>query len=150
MNRQLPTSVTWGVGIANPSEAPEFTPCFWWSSCCSIFSFSFCGPFSFGYCIACPSSIYIFWFTLWYLQTPLALNRVANYTSQMIGHLVRMMDHLTGNNEPSVFIRPCLRRDVLWYTNVRLSVRLSVCPSVCLSVRLSVRPSVRFTCRALN
>ena len=33
-----------------------------------------------------------------------------------------------------VFIRPSLRRDVLWYTNVRLSVR----------------PSVRFTCRALT
>jgi hypothetical protein len=86
MNRQLPTNVTWGAGIANPSEAPEFTPCFWWSSCCSIFSFLFCGPFSFGYCIACPSSIYIFWFTLWYLQTSLALNRVANYTSQTIRH----------------------------------------------------------------
>ena len=33
-----------------------------------------------------------------------------------------------------VFIRPSLRRDVLWYTNVGLSVR----------------PSVRFTCCALN
>ena len=61
----------------------------------------------------------------------------------MIGHLVRMMDHLTGNNEPSVFIRPSLRRDVLWYTNVRLSVRLSVCPSVRPSVCPSVCPSVR-------
>ena len=28
----------------------------------------------------------------------------------------------------SLFIRPSLRRDVLWYTNVRLSVRLSVRP----------------------
>ena len=27
-----------------------------------------------------------------------------------------------------VFIRPSLRRDVLWYTNVRLSIRLSVRP----------------------
>jgi hypothetical protein len=35
-----------------------------------------------------------------------------------------------------LFIRPSLRRDVLWYTNVRLSVRLSVH----LSVRLFVRP----------
>ena len=46
-----------------------------------------------------------------------------------------------------VFIRPSLRRDVLWYTNVRLSVRLSVHLSVRLSVHLSVRlsicPSVR-------
>ena len=31
-------------------------------------------------------------------------------------------------------MRPSLKRDVLWYTNVRLSVRLSVRPSVCLSV----------------
>jgi hypothetical protein len=42
---------------------------------------------------------------------------------------------------------PSLRRDVLWYTNVRLSVRLSVHLSVRLSVHLSVRlsicPSVR-------
>ena len=43
-----------------------------------------------------------------------------------------------------VFIRPSLRRDVLWYTTVRPSVcpsiRLSVRPSVCPSVHLSVRP----------
>ena len=30
--------------------------------------------------------------------------------------------------EPFIFIRPSLRRDVLWYTNVRLSVRLSIRP----------------------
>ena len=30
----------------------------------------------------------------------------------------------------AIFIRPSLRRDVLWYTNVRLSVHPSVCPSV--------------------
>jgi hypothetical protein len=28
----------------------------------------FC-PFSFGHCVACPSSIYAFWLPLWYLQT---------------------------------------------------------------------------------
>ena len=32
-------------------------------------------------------------------------------------------------------MRPSLKRDVLWYTNVRLSVRLPCRPSVCLSVR---------------
>jgi hypothetical protein len=45
-----------------------------------------------------------------------------------------------------VFMRPSLRRDVLWYTNVRLSVY----PSVCLFISLSVCPSVHFTCRALR
>ena len=34
-----------------------------------------------------------------------------------------------------VFMRPSLRRDVLWYTNVRLSACPSVRPSVCPSIR---------------
>ena len=29
---------------------------------------SFC-PFSFGHCVVCSSSIYVFWLPLWYLQT---------------------------------------------------------------------------------
>ena len=33
------TSVTSGTGTAYTSEAPEFTPGFWWGSCYSIFSF---------------------------------------------------------------------------------------------------------------
>jgi hypothetical protein len=37
-----------------------------------------------------------------------------------------------------LFIRPSLRRDVLWYINVRLPVRVSVRPSVRPSVRSSV------------
>ena len=34
----------------------------------------------------------------------------------------------TGWGEPLVFIRPSLKRDVLWYTNVRLSVRFTPWP----------------------
>jgi hypothetical protein len=30
---------------------------------------SFCRNFSFDHCVVCPSSIYRFWLTLWYLQT---------------------------------------------------------------------------------
>ena len=30
---------------------------------------SFCPNFSFDHCVVCPSSIYRFWLTLWYLQT---------------------------------------------------------------------------------
>ena len=33
------TCVTSGAGIAYLSGAPEFTPAFYWGSCCSIFSF---------------------------------------------------------------------------------------------------------------
>ena len=33
------TVVTRGAGTADPSGAPEFTPSFWWGSCCSIFYF---------------------------------------------------------------------------------------------------------------
>jgi len=47
--------------------APEFTPCFYWGSCNSIFSFM-CNvlkivvcPFSFGHCVVCSSSINGFW-----------------------------------------------------------------------------------------
>jgi len=33
------TDATRGAGTVYPSEAPEFTPDFYWGSCCSIFSF---------------------------------------------------------------------------------------------------------------
>jgi len=33
---------------------------------------SFC-TFSFGHCVVCPSSIYVFWLPLWYLQTLLII-----------------------------------------------------------------------------
>jgi len=34
---------------------------------------SFC-PFSFDHCVVCPSSIYEFWLSLWYLQTLLTIS----------------------------------------------------------------------------
>jgi len=64
------------AGTAYPSGAPESTPVFSGVRVtrslvyCVVFCrslFSFC-PFSFGYCIICPASIYGFWLALWYLQ----------------------------------------------------------------------------------
>ena len=47
---------------------------------------SFC-PFSFGHCVVCSSSIYVFWLPLWYLQTLLTqLNKYETFgrdTSQI-------------------------------------------------------------------
>ena len=36
---------------------------------------SFC-PYSFDHCVVCPSSIYGFWFPLWYLQTLLTAKQL--------------------------------------------------------------------------
>ena len=38
-NQSIKTSATTGTGTAHHSTAPEFTPGFYWGSCCSIFSF---------------------------------------------------------------------------------------------------------------
>ena len=65
-------------GTDYPSRAAEFTPGFKWDSCYSIFSFlcMFCRSlfvllifFSFCHFVVCPSSIYGFWFPIWYRQT---------------------------------------------------------------------------------
>jgi hypothetical protein len=66
--------------ISYPSGAHEFTPGFQWGSCYSIFSFMcmFCRSLFvllylfFCHCIVYSSSIYGFWFPIWYLQTLLA------------------------------------------------------------------------------
>jgi hypothetical protein len=47
------------------------TLCVWFVDRC----LSFC-PFSFGYCVFYPSSIYGFWLPLWYLQTLLTPNTI--------------------------------------------------------------------------
>jgi hypothetical protein len=48
----------------------------WWGSCYSIFSLMrnalsivVVGPYTFGHCVVCPSSIYGFLLPFWYLQT---------------------------------------------------------------------------------
>jgi hypothetical protein len=72
---QNTTWCTSEAGTADPSVAPEFTPCFQWGSCYSIFSFicMFCRSlfvllyFFFGHGVVCSSSIYEFWLPLWYL-----------------------------------------------------------------------------------
>jgi hypothetical protein len=67
---------TFGAGTAYHFRAPEFTLCFYWDSCCSIFSFLcsllwiiVCTYLSFGHCIVLPSLIYGFRLLLWYFQT---------------------------------------------------------------------------------
>ena len=64
---------TSGTGTDYLSRVPEFTHK--WSSCCSTFSF-LCSilkiivrSFVFRHCIVYPSSIYILWLPIWYLQT---------------------------------------------------------------------------------
>jgi hypothetical protein len=72
---------TSGEWTAYPSKAPEFTPVFSGVRVtrslvlyvCFVDRYlSFC-PFSFGHCVVCPSLIYEFWLSLWYLQTLLLL-----------------------------------------------------------------------------
>ena len=67
--------ITWLLGY--PSGAPEFTPVFSGVRvtrslvlyvCFVDHCLSLC-TFSFGHCVVCSSSIYGFWFPLWYLQT---------------------------------------------------------------------------------
>ena len=50
------TSVTSGTGTAYTSEAPEFTPGFWWGSCYSIFSFI---------CMFCRSLFVLLYYFFW-------------------------------------------------------------------------------------
>jgi len=38
-NKSNTTGATCVAETAHPSRAPEFIPCFYWCSCCSIFSF---------------------------------------------------------------------------------------------------------------
>ena len=38
-DKRITTGATCGAGTVYPYRAPEFTPCFEWGSCCSIFSF---------------------------------------------------------------------------------------------------------------
>ena len=45
---------------------------------------SFC-PFSFGHCFVCPSSIYGFWLSIWYLQTLLVIGKVGNLDRKQNG-----------------------------------------------------------------
>jgi hypothetical protein len=59
---------------------------YWWELCCSIFNFLFgifkmivC-PFTFGYSIVCPSSIYSFWLRLRNRHTFLAWRNALNQT----------------------------------------------------------------------
>ena len=58
------TGVTCGADPAYPPGATEFTPEFYWISCCSIFSF-LCNvlyivvfPFSFGHCVVWPFEMF--------------------------------------------------------------------------------------------
>jgi len=77
--QSLMTGATSRVVTTYSSTAPKFIV-FLWDSCCSILSFlcsvlllivdyslSFC-LFSFDPCMVCPSAIYGFWLSLWYLQ----------------------------------------------------------------------------------
>jgi hypothetical protein len=52
------TGATGGTGTADPSGAPEFTPCFEWGSCYSIFSFM---------CMFCRSLFVFLYFFFWQL-----------------------------------------------------------------------------------
>ena len=54
---------------------------------------------------------------------------------------IYMSELLWYGPKSSFFYTPVLRRDVLWYGDVRPSVRPSIRPSVRVSVRPSVRPS---------
>jgi hypothetical protein len=93
-----------------------------WSSCCSIFSF-LCSVlqivvchfnlFCFGHCVVCPSSIYEFWLSLWYLQT--LHNFIATESEQKIkrrnAHRIRvrvMVFNATFNNISVISWRPAL------------------------------------------
>ena len=52
------------------------TQCLVLSVCFVDRGLSFCS-FSFGHCVVCSSSIYIFWLPLWYLQTHLAIQSMS-------------------------------------------------------------------------
>ena len=55
---------------------------------------SFC-TFSFGHCVVCSSSIYGFWFPLWYLQTLLNIYKWTTYSDIIFKSLTPcMMIHL--------------------------------------------------------
>jgi len=64
--------VTNGAGTAYPSGAPKFTLVefvllnIWSSVWCVV---DHCLTLFFGHQVVCPSSIYGFWLSLWYLQT---------------------------------------------------------------------------------
>jgi hypothetical protein len=60
------TSATRETATVYSSGAPYHTRCFWWGSCCAIFSFLCNNPFAF---FICPSSMYGFWLSLSYLWT---------------------------------------------------------------------------------
>jgi hypothetical protein len=65
--------------------------------------------------------------TIWWIKSNNSGMKTRNFTKKYTDRHIFLAFCI-------VFIRPSLRRDVLWYTNVRLPVRLFV--------RLSVRPSV--------
>jgi hypothetical protein len=50
--------------IRNNVESGDLKIVKWWKNPITIVCLSFC-PFSFVYCVFCPSSIYRFWLTLW-------------------------------------------------------------------------------------
>ena len=61
---------------------------------------SFC-PFSFGHCLVCPSSIYQFWLSLWYLKLFLydevcVLKKVGSF--KLIMSKVALNDHIPHQN----------------------------------------------------
>ena len=112
-NKIYTKGATYGAGTAYPSGAPEFTPGFWWCSCCWIFSFP-CNvlyivvcPFSFGRRIVCPP-IYDSWL-------PLSIYKLFNYhTSRQYsnGYGQKITSHCKEPdvlNTRSLYLRPILR-----------------------------------------
>jgi hypothetical protein len=75
-NYIIMTGATSGAGTTHPSEHLSSPPVFrgvriaWSFVLCVCFvdrCLSFC-TFSYGHCVVCSSSVYIFWLPLWYLQ----------------------------------------------------------------------------------